>query len=290
MKINWRRFDYVRWAIGGIGIATALWVYHVSQLKPDPSYSIDPNRAVLVSTETATVPDLTIQFKGSTISKSDVTAATVYFWNGGSAPMHQREVLTPFKIVLPTGSVVLDASIVRTTRNICGFQIHRTNAPNEYGVDFNILEPGDGVAFQVIYTGDRSSEIGIDGLVEGQTRIHRVDTFGARRDQASSDHLAHLFLDWHFALGLLIYIAGFAGASFFVNPLSRHLRRIRPNSSRELEEEQPGLPTKERARRTLSYLALPVLGLLLMVAGIFIVFGTMSGRFSSVPNAILGSR
>jgi hypothetical protein len=68
MKINWSRFDYVGWAIGGIGIAVALWVYHVSQQKPDPSYSIDPNRAVLVSTESASVPDLTIQYKGSLLS------------------------------------------------------------------------------------------------------------------------------------------------------------------------------------------------------------------------------
>jgi len=197
--------------------------------------------------------------------------------------MHKREVLTPYKIVLPSEVAILDASLIRTSRNICGLRIHSTERPNEYGVDFNILEPRDGAAIQIIYSGNRFADIRVDGLVEGQADTHRIDIFGVPRDEAATLHAA-LFRDWHFVLGAIFY---FSSMPLLLVSM-RRLRRAKLNRRDELKRAKPGVLII--IREFLTILSPAFLALLLVLAGMYLAFGTMWGRFSAVPSSILGSR
>jgi hypothetical protein len=161
--------EYIGWLIGAGSIAIALWIYHLSILKPCLSYSVDPNQASLVSDESNAITDFTIQYKGNTIFRKNVSAITVYLWNDGNVPTHRQQILSQIKVVLPPGSEILDATVLRETRSVCDVQIHHLESQNQIALDFNILEPGDGAALQIIYIGNYSASVMAEGIIEGQS-------------------------------------------------------------------------------------------------------------------------
>jgi hypothetical protein len=107
-------------------------------------------------------------YNGEAVSGQDITAATLYIWNDGPAPMRAADVLSPFKIVLPPESKILDIRVLGETRPVCGVRGDRIEAePNKAALGFNILENGDGARIQVIYSGRHDAAIGVEGQVVG---------------------------------------------------------------------------------------------------------------------------
>lgn len=157
------------WALTVISLLWGIYSYYAGRLNPRLVYALDSNRAVLINSGSTAINDFSIQYKGNTILRKDVRTATIYLWNNGNAATHKQQILSQLKFVLPENTEILDAMVLRTTRSICDIQLHRLNSKkNQISIDFDILEPGDGAAVQLIYAGDPYAAIKIDGYIEGE--------------------------------------------------------------------------------------------------------------------------
>ena len=110
---------------------------------------------------------------------SDITAAQVAIWNGGSKSIRSDDFLQP--IILQTNEriPILDAQVRYVTRDIIGFQIKTDGAkPSELGLDFRILEPGDGAIVQLICAGRPEIDVSLSGILVEQKRIRRQEIVG----------------------------------------------------------------------------------------------------------------
>src|SRR5271169_2033556 len=121
---------------GAIGICLAIYFYLRSVQKPAPNYGIHPLRVRIVDQSRSDEPGVAVTYDGETMAGRNVTAATVYFWNDGRAPLRKGDVLTPYTIELDPSTDVLDGKVVRVTREVCGFQIHLNGDRNRVELDF----------------------------------------------------------------------------------------------------------------------------------------------------------
>lgn len=272
------RADYIGWTIGIIAIIIAIWTYYASRVKPALSYSVDPNRAILVNAESPAIADFTIQFNGNTISRNNVTAATIYLWNAGSAATHQAQILSPLKIRVPQGTQIFKASIVRASRPICGVELHRLALPNEYGMSFNILEPQDGAAIQIIYGGPPNVDISVDGLIEGQDVIHRVFSGKLTKEEEANPLIALRHGHWQFLCGAILICIGYLIIGL---PLARRIAKnvldLRSGDPGSLRKLSLGL----NGRGWLYTLSVCV-----VLAGFGFIFIGSYGPFPGIPSAI----
>jgi hypothetical protein len=250
------------WALTVISLLWGIYSYYAGKLNPRLVYALDPNRAVLINSDSTAINDFSIQYKGNTILRKDVRTATIYLWNNGNAATHKQQILSQLKFVLPENTEILDAMILRTTRSICDIQLHRLNSKNQISIDFNILEPGDGAAVQLIYAGDPNAAIKIDGYVEGEKNgVERKFNDGSfRKNQFES--LFFKRLNVYSACGLFMLMLGMLVFSVYACLLMPKMPKNRLNS------------------------IIVIAIFILTYGGLSMIAGADYGLFSSVPTSI----
>src|SRR5947207_2423671 len=108
---------------GAAGVALAIIFYVRSVQKPKPLYSVHPFRVKIVDKSVMKASGIEVFHNGSAITDSNVTATIVVFWNDGRTPIRNNDILKPFTITLPESAEILDFSITRVTREVCGFRL-----------------------------------------------------------------------------------------------------------------------------------------------------------------------
>jgi hypothetical protein len=139
---------------------------------PGVTYFVNPARNKVAQAGTSS--DLTILYKGQPISGS-VTAASIALWNEGKKPVFKSDVLTPIQFRLPAQHKILEAKIVKSTRDVVDLHIDLTKRTEGIvEVDFKILEQYDGGVLQIIYEGDTQTPIMGYGTIVGQPSITQL--------------------------------------------------------------------------------------------------------------------
>ncbi|HXC50956.1 MAG TPA: hypothetical protein VN634_08735 [Candidatus Limnocylindrales bacterium] len=110
----------------------------------------------LIRADGVTSPSgLTLLYRGKPVPRVSLTR--VVLWNVGRAPVRRADLVSsdPLQFNFSPGAHVLDVEILRVTREAT--QVTAFPIPEGHAVvcNFEFLDKGDGVAFQVLHTDDR---------------------------------------------------------------------------------------------------------------------------------------
>lgn len=202
--------------IGVVGSIIGVVLYYRSKRIRFPAY-VDAWRTRIVDKRTTNTPGLQVLHDGQAITGKDVTSLIVYFWNGGREPIRKADVLRQYAFFLGEDGTMLHADIVRSTRSECGIKILFPHPmTNRIALEFDALEYGDGVAVQLIFSGEPETPIVMDGTCIGAETIRNATAdykAGRFRIGKSSPRitnaLAPLFL------GVSIGVRTFTNHSYF---------------------------------------------------------------------------
>jgi hypothetical protein len=179
-----------------IGIVLSVVFYRRSVQEPIPTYAAHPLRVRLVDKTRMKLSGLEVSHNGIPLGGANVTATTVYFWNNGRLPIRKSDVLEPFVIELDEHSEVLDCHLVKKTREACGFHLESLDSikvTNYVRLEFSIIEHGDGVAIQIVHTGNPEGKIRMKGACVGAKELKKAD-FTALAADAPLTFIATLLL------------------------------------------------------------------------------------------------
>jgi hypothetical protein len=161
------------WIITGISISMAFYFYAGTRNFPQLSYTIKPVRGIVVRAERSS--NMTVRYNDKIVT-TDITAAQVVLWNEGQRPIKKAEVRKPIVIFTENNAPILEASIKKSSREITKLALDEDDIPNgRVNVTWDILEQNDGGTIQIVYEGKPDLNIFVDGVVEGQKQITRIE-------------------------------------------------------------------------------------------------------------------
>jgi hypothetical protein len=148
-----------------IGVALAVFFYLSEQKTRDLTVYVHPIRTTVVKADQ--VSKLSLTLNGHPI-QSDVTAAQIAIWNRGKLSIRSSEILKPIQLVVPECQI-LEASIRKQSRDIVNFRLDTSHfTEGRIPLNWDILEQADGAVIQLIYAGNDTAPIQLEGILEGQ--------------------------------------------------------------------------------------------------------------------------
>ncbi|MEQ9769469.1 hypothetical protein ABRQ03_01225 [Pectobacterium jejuense] len=171
-KKNW--LGLIGLIIGLLGLGSSYYFYTVSVKEKEPILLEDPLRSTIVEADSIKNFPLRIVDRAGNPVEKDITALRFYLWNQGRESIKNIDILKPIRVKLASQDVqIIDYQIVATSRpEIVNPKINLTaGTSNMLNIDFDILEEGDGLAVQLLYAGSRNSELSIEGVIEGVSKI-----------------------------------------------------------------------------------------------------------------------
>lgn len=205
-----------------VGLALAIYFFAESKRHRDLLYLVHPAKAVIV--RTGQLSRLAVNLDGKPID-TDVTAAQVAFWNNGNEAIRNEHVLHKFTIRTQPTAPIIDATVRKTSREVVHVQLDKSRIQQgELGIDWNILEHGDGGIVQVVFAGGAGTDLLAAGVVEGQPAVRRlqVSTTESSADRyAKRNRFTRLLAFGYVGIGMLM-----AGLGWFM--LVRRRKRPRP--------------------------------------------------------------
>jgi hypothetical protein len=220
-------------SVVGVGLAT--YFYFGGARTRKLTYSVNPVKTIVVKGgEASTLRVL----HGDQDIKGDVTAAQVAIWNDGTESIRPENVLSPISVVLRPSAPIIEARIRKVSRGVIGAALDASRlADGGVPVTWKILERNDGAVIQLIFAGSSQTGIEVQGIVEGQPTVFRVEpptekttiprwfdigAFGfgfvvacvyfwwnrVRRRRGDQLDLFDRILPWVLALGLCMWLVG----------------------------------------------------------------------------------
>lgn len=164
---------------GVMGIILSVSFYLASRTSPDLIYCVDSARATVVRADQSS--RLRIELDGETV-KRNVTAAQIIIWNDGEESIRGKNLLIPFIVKTGPRNPIIEADIQKVTRKVIGLRLDKSKiGEGQLGVDWTILEQGDGAMLQLIYFGDDQTAITASAIVEQQGDIRDWSTIERER-------------------------------------------------------------------------------------------------------------
>jgi hypothetical protein len=211
-----RWVDYSLRFIAPISLGLAIYFHYQSVQERVPTYYVSPTRARIVDTSIPAPPQLQVLYKGKALN-ANVSAAVVYFWNDGKLPIKAEDVLEPLKIELDPACEIIDARILKVSRDVTKFTKGEVSAAkNVLPVSFGILERNDGAQIQIIFTGRPEARVSVSGTIVGASQIRETITL---QDRPPSKHRRLEFLLFYILLAALAVLGALT--------LSRYSRWVR---------------------------------------------------------------
>lgn len=159
--------DLVMWlslAIGVVGVgATVFLAFYVRQR---PRIATQISTLQLLGQHAVLPKDIAFLFRGRTVPS--VALSRVALWNIGNTTIRGDQIVSadPFRLVASAGSEILDAVVLKYTRQVNDVTcVVRQAGGNEVECRFDFLDPGDGALLQLIHTGN--DQVSAKGVLRG---------------------------------------------------------------------------------------------------------------------------
>lgn len=206
MKSIWQRTDIIGVIVGVIGIMVGAYFYYKSNRERNISIMSTKNRAVLVDAHRPS--DLQVSFKGQTVTEGSVFVARIVVWNSGDAPVRREHILSPLKVIVPSTSRILTATISKQSRSIVQpvVKISDSDATTA-DLDWFILEPSDGFCIDLVVHGEPKLQLGLEGFVEG---VDRITWYYDPRDPQDAASNKRIDTGWSIPVAVITAFAGMA--------------------------------------------------------------------------------
>lgn len=161
--------------VGVIGILIAIYFYFEQKEFRALTYYLHPAKAIIVKADQAS--KLTATYDNNPV-KTDISVAQIAIWNQGKLSIRNNNILKPVVIYMAEKKPILEASIRKLSRDVINLQLRTEEAQKgRISLSWQILEQNDGGIIQLIYAGGPDVDIRIDGVIEGQKEIKRIEFF-----------------------------------------------------------------------------------------------------------------
>ena len=221
--------------IGLIGVLAAIVTYFLSRQRSILAYKT--NNTHLLGHAKGNLPeDVQVYFQGNIIPC--LTKSILILWNYGEKTIDGSSITVgdSLRIKLPESVKILSISVIKCTREVIGVT---AKVSDEYKhiayIDFDFLDSGDGVIFEVLHTGeDKNFEIcgTIKGMPNGLKDLG--NNFNGKLNDLKFDSEMYILAWASFGVGLVTtlfalsypYIISFLSAN--PSKLNQHLFTIFP--------------------------------------------------------------
>ena len=187
-------------------VCLPLSIYFYSAVKENRelTFYIHPVKTVLVKAHESS--RLTIKFDNKDLN-TDISTAQIAVWNNGKKSIKRGDVLRPLEIKIENNIPILDAQVIKTSRNnISNINLDKRHLKQGYViVNWDILEQNDGGVLQLIYAGKPELNIYADGVIEGQNGINQIKLF--KLIKSPSQQYNDIFTDRR-SVGFMFIIMG----------------------------------------------------------------------------------
>lgn len=153
--------------IGIVGIILAIYFFRRSEKIPKPTFVTSPGVKTLVHPDLAKLGIVSIRIADRSIGERGISSVRVFFWNSGSRDIRSSDILKPFTV--RSAAPILAAANILSTRDVTKSELVVERNPNgsEIRLSFSVLEPGDGVTFDVVYDGPPGERMEFSGVCVG---------------------------------------------------------------------------------------------------------------------------
>ena len=141
--------------LGILGLCAAVFFYFRSRKTSRIAYQSD-GVTILGSSVAAFPEELEIRFSGVPVPR--VTAERLALWNAGNMTIGGEQIVSsdPLRVEVEEGSEILKIDILKTTREVNAFKLsHREESKRIVDINFQYLDPGDGLSLNILHSGDR---------------------------------------------------------------------------------------------------------------------------------------
>ena len=159
-----------------VAIVVPLEIWAASRGGPDLVYAVNPIYTRVVTAGQSS--EISVQYHGTNLGGSNVTAVQVAIWNRGKESIQQGDILQDITIRTDPPSLILEASLRTQSRGVVGFVLGNSSvslANGELPVSWRILELNDGASIQLIYLGSDSVRLSVGGVVRGLGQPKRLE-------------------------------------------------------------------------------------------------------------------
>ena len=183
-------------------VGIALSIYLAQPSVPKLSYLVDHTRVSVVTQGTASRLGVLLDGKPLT---NNVSAVRLALWNRGEAPVAKEDVRAPIRIRTEPTTPIIEVKVIKTSNDVVQFSLDQSQLSDGIAtVSWNMLETGDGALIQVIYAGDTTVDVKLDGAMKGQREMSEIAD--PTRDVKSLT-LPHWAMKWLVILNLILLIA-----------------------------------------------------------------------------------
>ena len=210
-----RPINIISLSVGFLSIIVSLFLYFSSLKSREPVFLIDEQRGKIFDSA-ITSPAIKVLDKDDHLIKEDVYLVTAAFWNAGELPIEPEHIRQPIKLKISPVKRLLDFAILKQVEpEISKIKLNRISE-SEVQLSWEHLDPGYGARLQLIYVGDKDSEISFAGKIIN-AEIKNVQPLGKK---------------YKFIKVLLSIFPGFLFALIFENIKSAFSSFKSPNKSK----------------------------------------------------------
>lgn len=200
-----------------VGFSTSYYFYSVSKIEKEPAYVVT-NNVGLFSSPQGLSSEYFAFIKRSDNSEvvDNVYLLEASFWNMGREPIRAEDVLDEISINYIGDIEIIDAFIAKATRTkIINPELKINEDEKNILLNFRILEEGDVIGIQIIYSAKEPSDFTIDGAILG------VKSILTQKDLADENLVNGGIKTLMWIVFTMIITAGvvlmFAGVSFLID-------------------------------------------------------------------------
>jgi len=154
--------ELLSFVIGVLGLVASAYFYFRSKEMPKPVWRT--GRIPLIGSNTSLLP-AAVDVRYHDVSVQSLSKTYIAFWNAGRKTIPGSDIVRgdPIRFRFAGECKVLDTRIIRRSREVN--QAVLTHHDDEVQLDFDFLDPKDGIILEVVHTG-----IGIDVKCAGTIR------------------------------------------------------------------------------------------------------------------------
>lgn len=157
--------DWVGVGVGVLGVLLGIILYYRS--KERPRLAIFSHGMNVVGAASDALGDVEVRFRGTPVPR--VSSTSVILWNAGNATLDAKDAVErdPLRIEVPAGASILRAVVAKETRSVLAATVAQPDeAPELAFVDFDFLDPGDGIRVELLHTAPWSN-VEVRGTYKG---------------------------------------------------------------------------------------------------------------------------
>ena len=169
-------FQFSGFAVGVIGVVIALVTWLLSRRYKRLYFLVRSFN--LVDKSRSTVPSLSVQFGGRTVAA--LTISKIAIWNSGKEAIRDVDIPSreKLRITPKEGVEILESSIIQVSSESCNCRLGEYSNSSQT-IQFDFLDPNDGIVLHVAHTGSSSEELKVEGQIVGKGKIAEKSALGA---------------------------------------------------------------------------------------------------------------